>query len=71
MKLFRRAKYYIDDNIILVTAKGGNKRTGAGGVVNKSQNALVCVTCFALIPSNFLIQHTNTHFQTPKIGGNK
>ena len=61
----RRKKYYIDEQIILVTAKGGNKRTGQGGIVSKSQNALVCATCFALIPEHYLVAHTNTHFQTP------
>lgn len=61
-----RNKYYVDENIILVTAKGGNKRTGAGGVVSKSQNALVCLTCYALIAENYLVAHTNTHFNSPK-----
>lgn len=65
MRKSRREKYYINEGVILVTAKGGNKRTGAGGIVSKSQNAMTCATCFALVPEHHLVAHTNTHFGKP------
>jgi hypothetical protein len=71
MFLKKRNKFYIDEKVILVTVKGGNKRTGSGGIVTKSQNALTCATCFAIVGQNHLDAHTKTHSTTPVIAGGK
>jgi hypothetical protein len=71
MFLKKRNKFYIDEKVFLVTVKGGNKRTGSGGVVTKSQNALTCATCFAIVGQNHLDAHTKTHTAIPVIIGDK
>jgi len=69
MFLKKRNKFYIDEKVLLVTVKGGNKRTGSGVVVTKRQNALTCATCFAIVGQNHLDAHTRTHSANPTIVG--
>ena len=58
-------KYYIDEGILLVRVRGGNKRTGAGGVVEKAQFGFTCGTCFAVIAENHLQAHLQFHTIKP------
>lgn len=61
----RRNRYYIDEEVLLMKVKGGNKRTGAGGLVTKAQKAATCRTCFALIAENHYEFHIKIHFRKP------
>jgi hypothetical protein len=58
-------KYYVNEEILLVKVRGGNKRTGAGGVVEKAQFGFTCSTCFSLIAENHLQSHLQFHTSKP------
>ena len=58
-------KYYIDEEIMLLKAFGGNKRTGAGGVVKKAQFGFTCSTCFSVVAENHLQAHLQFHTSKP------
>lgn len=70
MLSFKKEKYYIDEEIRLLKTKGGNKRTGSGGLVVQSQKALTCRTCFAVVGANHLDNHTKQHTTKPTTNGN-
>lgn len=61
----RMNRYYIDEQVLLMKVNGGNKRTGAGGVVVKAQKAMTCRTCLALIAENHFDTHIRIHTQKP------
>lgn len=65
MNKYQIKRYYIDEEVLLMKAIGGDKKTKSGGVVVMSQRAMTCRTCFAVIGENHFDSHTNTHVQKP------
>jgi hypothetical protein len=71
VRKYQIKRYYIDEEVLLLKANGGNKKTKAGGVVVMSQRAMTCRTCFAVIGQNHFDNHTKTHFSRPLMGEQK
>jgi hypothetical protein len=65
MNKYQIKRYYIDEEVLLMKAIGGDKKTKKGGLVVMSQRAMTCRTCFAVIGENHFDSHTNTHIQKP------
>lgn len=65
MNKYQIKRYYIDEEVLLMKAIGGHKKTKSGGVVVKSQRAMTCRTCFAVVGENHFDSHTSIHIQKP------
>ena len=71
MNKFQVKNYYIDEDVLLLKAVGGNKKTKEGGLIKMQQRAATCRTCFAIVGENHFDNHTATHFTKPIKGEQK